>query len=164
MVSNEPAATRLPSGDMQTEVTPASTESGSSMDTIRYVWSASRTRRMRAGDATDRSCKDGRVRPCSRSLRFCHQNRRQSDGHPSKSRGSKFLADGRRRLCECASWRCPKSTHGIQLIDINLSGRRLTRICLSSAPVARNLPSGLKQTLRMYRSPVLLASSSINTL
>jgi hypothetical protein len=41
---------------------------------------------------------------------------------------------------------------------------RLTRICLSSAPVARYLPSGLKHTLRMYKSPVFVASSSTSTL
>lgn len=32
-----------------------------------------------------------------------------------------------------------------------------TRICISSAPVARNLPSGLKYTARMKRSPSSLA-------
>ncbi len=39
-----------------------------------------------------------------------------------------------------------------------------TLICLSSAPVARYFPSGLKRTLRMYRSPVVPAASSIRTL
>ena len=39
-----------------------------------------------------------------------------------------------------------------------------TRICLSSAPVARYLPSGLKQTLRIYRSPAFPAVSSTSTL
>jgi hypothetical protein len=36
----------------------------------------------------------------------------------------------------------------------------LTLISLSSAPVARYLPSGLKQTLRMYKSPSLSTVSS----
>ena len=39
-----------------------------------------------------------------------------------------------------------------------------TRICLSSAPVARYRPSGLKHTLRMYKSPVLLVCVSSSTL
>lgn len=39
-----------------------------------------------------------------------------------------------------------------------------TRIVLSSAPVARSLPSGLKHTLLMYRSFVLSAVSSTKTL
>jgi hypothetical protein len=39
-----------------------------------------------------------------------------------------------------------------------------TRIRSSSAPVARNRPSGLKRTLRMYKSPVLLDPSSASTL
>ena len=37
-----------------------------------------------------------------------------------------------------------------------------TLICLSSAPVARYFPSGLKQTLRMYKSPSLSTDSSCN--
>ena len=41
---------------------------------------------------------------------------------------------------------------------------RRTLICLSSAPVARYLPSGEKQILRMYKSPVRVVCSSINTL
>jgi len=41
---------------------------------------------------------------------------------------------------------------------------QLTRIVLSSAPVARSLPSGLKHTLLMYRSFVLSAVSSTKTL
>lgn len=36
----------------------------------------------------------------------------------------------------------------------------LTLMSLSSAPVARYLPSGLKQTLRMYKSPSLSTVSS----
>ena len=40
----------------------------------------------------------------------------------------------------------------------------LTRIVLSSAPVARSFPSGLKHTLLMYRSFVLSAVSSTKTL
>ena len=43
--------------------------------------------------------------------------------------------------------------------ESELAGR-LTRICLSSAPVARYFPSGLKQTLRIYRSPSLSTVSS----
>jgi hypothetical protein len=42
--------------------------------------------------------------------------------------------------------------------------RTLTRIRVSSAPVAKNLPSGLKQTVRMYRSPSLLVFSSTSML
>jgi hypothetical protein len=40
--------------------------------------------------------------------------------------------------------------------------KKLTRICLSSAPVAKYFPSGLKHTLRIYRS--LPANSSVRTL
>ena len=40
----------------------------------------------------------------------------------------------------------------------------LTRIVLSSAPVARSFPSGLKHTLLIYRSFVLSAVSSTKTL
>lgn len=39
-----------------------------------------------------------------------------------------------------------------------------TRIILSSAPVARSFPSGLKHTLLMYKSFVLSAVSSTKTL
>ncbi len=40
---------------------------------------------------------------------------------------------------------------------------KLTLISLSSAPVARYLPSGLKQTLRMYKSPLTSMLSSWRT-
>ena len=39
-----------------------------------------------------------------------------------------------------------------------------TLICRSSAPVARNLPSGLKHILRIYKSPACDAASSTRTL
>ena len=41
---------------------------------------------------------------------------------------------------------------------------RRTLICLSSAPVAKYLPSGLKQTLLIYKSPDFPAESSAKTL
>ena len=50
------------------------------------------------------------------------------------------------------------------LIKIPGRGIRLTLICLSSAPVAKYFPSGLKQILRMYRSPARLFVSSSSTL
>lgn len=80
-----------------------------------------------------------------------------------KSRGSKFLVDDHRRHCECASCQFPKSVKHMHKCDV-MKGSLLTRICLSSAPVARYLPSGLKHTLRMYRSPAFPAVSSARTL
>lgn len=53
---------------------------------------------------------------------------------------------------------------GSGMLKIKVDIWTLTLICLSSAPVASSLPSGLKHTLRMYRSPVLLAASSTSTL
>ena len=46
----------------------------------------------------------------------------------------------------------------------NMRVLELTRIVLSSAPVASSFPSGLKHTLLMYRSFVLSAVSSTKTL
>ena len=43
-------------------------------------------------------------------------------------------------------------------------GNKRTLICLSSAPVAKYLPSGLKQTLLIYKSPDFPAESSAKTL
>jgi len=50
----------------------------------------------------------------------------------------------------------------IRIVEMKIL--ELTRIVLSSAPVARSLPSGLKHTLLMYRSFVLSAVSSTKTL
>jgi hypothetical protein len=57
-----------------------------------------------------------------------------------------------------------RSTKPSQLQKKSTKEKKLTRICLSSAPVAKYFPSGLKHTLRIYRSPDLPADSSVRTL
>ena len=68
--------------------------------------------------------------------------------------------------CGSASWRYPKSRVPVEHLSRNRNTTVLerTRIVLSSAPVARSLPSGLKRTLPMYRLSVLSAVSSLKTL
>ena len=58
----------------------------------------------------------------------------------------------------------PNLTREDAISSSTLNNLTLTLICLSSAPVANNLPSGLKHKLRIYRSPNLAAASSMRTL
>ena len=58
----------------------------------------------------------------------------------------------------------PNLTRGDAISPSSTNNPTLTLICLSSAPVANNLPSGLKHKLRIYRWSNLAAVSSMRTL
>jgi len=103
---------------------------------------------------------------CSKSSSYRHPTQRRSTSRLTRKRVSRPPVYDPGMCCGSASWQYPKSRAPVEHLSrsCNTTVLERTRIILSSAPVARNLPSALKHTLLMYRSFMLSAVSSIKTL